>query len=202
MPSRLHALVLALAVSLPMPAASRAQRQDPADLKEIEAYRLTEPALKKVIAVNRSMVQEILKDPKARQAITLRQELERLEEKDDPTPADETRMDDIRKRLEQLDAAVDPLGGDASSLAEMEAQMAKYPPMAAALAREGMTPREYATFWLAFMQAAFVHGFQKSGLLKELPPGVSPENVQFIADHGAEIDAMQKELEALGTPPR
>jgi hypothetical protein len=35
-------------------------------------------------------------------------------------------------------------------------------------------------------------------MLKKLPADVNPENVQFIADHEAEIEAMQKEFEALG----
>jgi hypothetical protein len=61
-----------------------------------------------------------------------------------------------------------------------------------------MAPREYAKFWLAFIQAAFAHGFKKSGMLKELPPDVNPENVRFIDEHAAEIEAMQKEFQALG----
>jgi hypothetical protein len=82
----------------------------------------------------------------------------------------------------------------------MEARMRKYPPLVQALQREGIAPREYAKFWLAFIQAMFAQGFQKSGLIKELPKDINADNVKFVADHAAEIEAMQKELEALGKP--
>jgi hypothetical protein len=39
-----------------------------------------------------------------------------------------------------------------------------------------------------------VAGFKKAGTLKDVPPGVSPENVQFVLDHEAEIQQVQKEM--------
>lgn len=186
------ALVLGLVA--PAPALQTA-----AETKEIEAYRLTPGALQKVIAVNRAVVQALMADPSMRQALKLRQEIEALQGKDELTEADEKRLEELEGRLEQLDdQMMNPLGGEARSLGEMEARIRTYPPLVQALEREGMSPREYATFWLVFVQAAFAHGFQKAGMLKELPAGVSPENVRFIGEHEAEIQAMQKEFEALG----
>lgn len=203
MSARLLHIVLLLCTCLVLPGSPRdAAAQSQNDTKEIEAYRLTLPALRKVVAVNRVVVQEMLKDPAAKEAMTLRQEYEALQEKDDLTPADEKRIEELERRLESLDDdMVNPLGGEAKSLSEMEARIRKYPPLVQALQREGMTPREYATFWLAFVQAAFAHGFQKSGMLKELPAGVNADNVKFVAEHAAEIEALQKEFEALGRQP-
>lgn len=199
MPLPFHRFVVLLACAVLPALAHAGPPQSNSDMKEIEAYRLTTGALKKVVNVNRTVMKEIMNDPKLQQSMAIRKELEALQEKDELTEADEKRIEALEKRLEGLEGeAVNPLGGDAQSLSEMEAGIRKYPAMVAALEREGMAPREYATFWLAFMQAAFAHGFQKSGMLKELPPGVSPENVKFIGDHTAEIEAMQKELEAIG----
>jgi hypothetical protein len=170
-----------------------------ADTKEITAYKLTMEGLKKVINVNRAMVQQMMQDPKVREAMKIEAELDALEKKDEPTEADEKRMEQLRARQEQLEAEEDnPLGGDTKTLSEMEARIRKFPPMQQALQREGMSPRDYAKFWIAFMQAGFAHGMQKSGMLKQLPADVNAENVKFVAEHEAEIEAMTKALEALG----
>ena len=176
-----------------------AQTPADADTKEIAAYTLSLEGLKKVINVNRSMFQQMMQDPKVREAMKVDAELEALSKKDELTEADEKRVEELEARKEQLENDADnPLGGDAKSLGEMEARIRKYPPMQQALQREGMAPREYAKFWLAFIQASFAHGMQKSGMLKQLPADVNAANVKFIADHEAEITAMMKELEGLG----
>lgn len=181
------------------PVASAGQQPGDADSKEVAAYRLTLPNLKKVINVNRTILQALLQDPKVQEGLRIDAELEALEKKDAPTEADEKRIAELEARKEALEEATDnPLGGDVKSLDEMEARIKNYPPMAQALEREAMSPREYATFWLAFLQASFTQGFQKSGMLKQLPAGVNADNVRFVAEHEAEIRAMQKEFDAFG----
>jgi hypothetical protein len=176
-----------------------AQKADDPDMKEISSYRLTMATLEKVAAVNRAMAQQMMQDPKVREAMKIDAELKALSDKDEPTEADQKRIEELEARKEQLEDAMDnPLGGESRTLAEMEARIRQYPPMMQALQRERMAPREYATFWLAFVQAAFAQGFQKAGMLKELPAGVNADNVRFVAEHEAEIQAMQKELEQLG----
>ena len=173
--------------------------QADADAVEIAAYRLTQPNLQKVINVNRAVVQALVKDPKVQEGLKIDAELETLSNKQQPTDADDKRTAELEARRAQLEEAMDnPLGGNAQTLTEMEARIKQYQPMADALQREGMAAREYAKFWVTFLQAAFAHGFQKSGMLKQLPPDVNPENVKFIAEHEAEITAMQRELEQLG----
>jgi septal ring factor EnvC (AmiA/AmiB activator) len=169
------------------------------DTKEIAAYKLTTTALAKVVNVNRALIQQLMQDPGVKEAAKIGTEIEALEKKDTLTEAEEKQLQALRARQEQLEDSNDnPLGGDASTLTEMDARIKKYPPLMQALEKEAMTPREYATFWLAFVQAAFVQGFKKSGMLKELPPDVNPENVKFMEEHATEIEAMQKEFEALG----
>lgn len=196
---RLAALAVSCTFCLPVGQAYAAQKTADPDMKAIASYRLTMEALKKVAAVNRALVQQMMQDPKVVEARKIEAELEALSKKEEPTEADQKRMEELEAKQSALEESMDnPLGGESRTLADMEARIRKYPPMMQALNREGMTPREYATFWLAFIQAAFAHGFQKGGMLKELPPEVNAENVKFVAEHEAEIQAMQKELEALG----
>ena len=181
-----------------VPVAFAAGAQD-ADTAEIAAYRLTMDGFKKVITVTKAMMEQMAQDPKFKEAKQIEAELEALGKKDEPTEADEKRMEALAERQQALEEAVDnPLGGDAKSLSEMEARITRHPALMQALQRESMPPREYAKFWLAYIQAAFAHGFQKSGLVKELPKDVNTENVKFIADHESELQAIQKEFEALG----
>ncbi|MGH9310488.1 MAG: hypothetical protein ACRD1U_14010 [Vicinamibacterales bacterium] len=175
------------------------QKVEDADAKEIAAYRLTTAALTKVVNVNRAMVIQMQQDPKLQEALKIGKAIDALEAKDELTEAEQKQLDALRERQDQLeDSADNPLGGDTKSLSEMEARIQKYPPLMQALQKEGMSPRDYAKFWLAFIQAAFVQGFKKSGMLKEIPAEVNPENVKFIEEHAAEIEAMQKEFAALG----
>jgi hypothetical protein len=179
-----------------------AQPAGDADSKEIAAYTLTLEALKKVVNVNRTMMQQMMQDPKVRESLKVDAELAALSKKEELTAADEKRIEELEARKEQLENDADnPLGGDAKSLAEMEARIRKFPPMQQALQREGMTPREYAKFWLSFIQASFAHGMQKSGMLKQLPADVNAANVKFVAEHEAEIQAMMKELQPAGKLP-
>jgi hypothetical protein len=174
------------------------QDVDP-DAKEIAAYRLTAPALAKVVNVNRALLAGMRNDPKFRETLDVEKEIGALENKQSLTEAEEERLGALRERREELEDSVDnPLGGDTKTLGEMEARIREYPPLMQALQKEGMSPRDYAKFWLAFVQAAFVQGFKKSGMLKEIPAEVNPENVKFVEDHAAEIEAMQQEFAALG----
>jgi hypothetical protein len=180
-------------------AAAVADQNPDADSREIAAYRLTLPNLKKVMNVNRSVFKAMMQDPKVQETLKIDAEIDAISKKADLTEADDKRLAELEARKEVLEEALDhPLGGETRSLDEMEARIKRYAPMQQALQAEGMAPREYAKFWMAFLQAAFAHGFQKSGMLKQLPADVNPENVKFIAEHEAEITAMQKEFEQFG----
>jgi hypothetical protein len=49
---------------------------------------------------------------------------------------------------------------------------------------------------MALLQAALVEGMsQGKADLKNLPPGINPDNILFVREHKAELEAMQKMLE-------
>ena len=96
-----------------------------------------------------------------------------------------------------------PNMNNAQSLDDMERGIAAFTPMARALKREGLTPREYAKFMLSMLQAGMIYGFSQGKVdYAKLPAGVNPENVKFIAAHKAELDAMQQEFAAMGKRKR
>ena len=68
------------------------------------------------------------------------------------------------------------------------------------LAKAGMAPRDYAKFGLAFFQAAMVHSM-RSGMMGEVPKQmqarVNMANVEFVAAHQEQIDALIAEFKAL-----
>lgn len=194
--------------------------QSKADEKELAAYTLTLPTLKKVVAAMRAMSQEMMNDPKYQQLMkfdeqieALEKELEPLQAKDEPTEADEAKMEGLleqlekaRERQEQAEEAMStdsPDMSDAQTLDDMERSLAKIGPMARALKREGLSPREFAKFTMAMLQAGMIHGFSQGKVdYAKLPAGVNPENVKFITAHKAELDAMQREFAAMGKRPR
>jgi hypothetical protein len=189
------ALVLALSASIAF--AQKGKGTHP-DEKEIAAYRLTMDGVNKAVAATRAMVAELKKDPKFQEMMKLDAEIKALQDKDELTDAEQEKLEQLEASKEQMESALDGLSfGNATTLTEMEGRIKQFPPLAAALRSAGMTPREYATFTLAMLQASLVVGFKKSGMLKELPPGVSAENVKFVEAHEAELMAIQKALQDL-----
>ena len=194
---------------------AHAQGVATADDKELAAYTLTMPTLKKVVAAMRAMVEEMAQDPRYQRMMKLEdeidaveKELEKLQSKDELTKAEEARIETLDAQLEKLNAekeqqeekleAENPMRNP-ETLSDMERGIRAFPPMARALAREGLSPREYSKFMLAMMQAGMVYGFSQGKVdYAKLPAGVNPANVKFVAEHKAELDAMQKEFEALG----
>jgi len=192
-----------------------------ADEKELAAYKITMPALTKVVAAMRAVSEEAMKDPKYQavakvdgQIAGIEAEVEKLEKKDELTKADETRLESLNGQLEKLreekdrldaaaDASEDKSMSNAKSLSEMEQAINKTPMFARALAGQGLSAREFSKFMLAMLQAGMVYGFSQGKVdYTKLPPGVNADNVRFVAEHQAELQAMQKEFEAMGKAKR
>jgi hypothetical protein len=173
--------------------ARRNPANDP-DMAELAAYRLNMATLQKVTAAMQNFQKALENDPKYKSYMAAEQELKALKRKDDPTEADERRMEALEQQLEKTSHEMD--GGDATTLADMERAIAKMPYMPDALARAGLTPREYAKFTLSMLQAGMVAGMQKAGMTKEMPPGVPAENVRFMIDHEREIAALTAMMQA------
>ena len=192
--TRIFAFVLPLFVCgvSAVPAIAQTKPQT-ADDKELASYRLTMDGVNKMVRVNQAMAEELKKDPKYQESVKTEADIKALEAKDDLTPAEQKKLDDLRAREEQLEdqSPASGLLNDAKNLDEMAAKIKAFPPMANALAKEGVAPREYALFTMAILQAGMTAGLQKSGMLKQMPPGVNAENVKFVLDHEAELKKLQ-----------
>jgi hypothetical protein len=167
-----------------------------ADEKELAAYRLTKEGLDRYAAVMKTLLVEMKTDPRFAEIAKIQAEIDRLHDKDELTAADEKRLEELEAKLEQLDTATALSLGD-GSLSELEAQIRKNPTMTAALKTGGMAPREFAKFSIVLFQASMAVGMQRAGLLKELPKEIAAENVRFVEQHEKELEALQRQLEAL-----
>lgn len=171
-----------------------------ADEKAIAAYRLTLPTVKKAMAVTESFMAELAKDPKVQEIQKVKAQIKALDEKEELTEAQQTELEKLREREEALEQEMDRSQeskgfNNAQTLADMEAAMKKEPAAMRALAREGLTPREYALCMMTLLQASLAEGFSQGKLdLAKLPPGINPENVKFVREHKAELEAMQAAL--------
>ena len=193
-PIGIAALLLMTGVS---PAAAQATQMD-ADSKEIQSYRLTMVGLKKMGVAMRSIFEEMKRDPRVQEISRLEADIKALEDKEEPTEADDARLETLRAKHEQLE---DSLGGGMSfgnekTLSGMEAKIKQSPVMMRGLQAANLSPREYAKLSMSMLTSAMYAGMKKSGMLKELPKEANPENVQFILDNEAELAAMQKEWAA------
>jgi hypothetical protein len=189
------AVVILVSVLGSAPAAAQPRRppQNDPDLAELAAYRLTTSTLQKIAVAMQTFAQALEADPKYNGYMAAEKELKALEAKTDPSPADEERMEALGRQLEQMSNEID--SGDARTLAEMEQKIATMPHMAGSLAKAGLTPREYAKFTLAMIQAGFLAEMKKAGQLREVPPGASLDNIQFVIDHEKEIAALTAQMQ-------
>jgi hypothetical protein len=190
-----------LTLSLPLDMASQAAAtRAAADLNELSTYTLSMDALNKVDRAMRSFAVEMKKDPKVQEAMKLEADIKALEKKfqeTEPTDAEQKRLEEMEAKLEALKDNESLNMGDANTISEMAAKIQKFPPMVSALQREGLTARDYAKFMMAMLQAGLAAGFQKAGMLKELPEGTNPANVKWIIEHEAELAKMQQTWAAL-----
>jgi hypothetical protein len=185
----------ALAIALSVSPSQAPKLVADADLRELSTYTLTMDTVNKVARVNVALLELAKQDPRYAEEAKLKQEMETLRKKDEPTEADEKRMEVIAARLEVLDEQENknnPMNlNDAKNLDQMAAQIQAFPPMASALRKEGLTAREYSKFLLAILQSGFAAGLQKAGLLKETPEGVNPANIKFVIEHEEELKKLQ-----------
>ena len=194
--SRLFAPSFAI-LTLALTASTDAIAQSP-DEKALAAYRLDMATVRKVAAATQAFAAEQAKDPKVQELTKLRAEIKALEDKDELTDAESEKLDKLREREEALEEAMDrgdgsPDSNNNQTLADMEASIKKMPQAVAILAREGLTPREYTLCTMALLQAAMVEGFsQGKADLTKLPAGVNPDNVRFVRENKAELEALQK----------
>ena len=209
------ALVLASSVAVDAQRGNAPSTLSPkqvAEAAEYKAYRLSMPVLTRVDAATRSFTTTIKNDPAYRALLDASREYDALENNPSRTPADEARMEQLKKRLD-----ASPFGstsGDNQSLDEVEAEIAKMPPMANALKANGVTPREYAKFIGVLVQAYVVAASQALGAQANTPDAqlgaalagglfgtnLAPENVKFVMANQAAVDRFMQTMQELSEP--
>jgi hypothetical protein len=91
--------------------------------------------------------------------------------------------------------------GDIQAVAlGLEARLGNDPALAKALVAAKLTPRDYAKFALVLIAARMAHGFVSAGVLRGVPPGVTADNVAFVAAHQAQISTLLDLLGVDGMP--
>jgi hypothetical protein len=182
-------LLVAAASSLIAPALASAQTPvAAADLREVQAYRLSMPKLKQLEQAYTDLAEA---DPRAQAKSRARKELVALQEKEQPTEADEARIAKLEAELEELEESEDAFSLEGTrTIEEMVRRIESHPRFASAVKRAGLAPRELVTMQLSLLQTMFAYGFLKAGTIKELPKDVSAENVKFVEQHEAEIQAL------------
>ena len=203
----IRVVMLAASMIVSLIAAPHAQSSgfSAADSKELASYRLTMETTKKVDALMRSVMQEMASDPKVQALQKTKAEIEALSKKEELTDPESERLEKLETLAEQQEDALDQATGamnlnTAQNLNEMEAAIKANPRLMGALGKAGLTARDYSKYMVASLMAGMVAGFQKSGVLKDLPKElkeVNPENVKFILEHEAELAAMRREMEKL-----
>jgi len=181
-------LVLATLLLSFAPAAAAAQANTAdADVREVQAYRLTMPKLKQLNQAMADLRRQQEADPAYQQLLKKKKELAALSGKEEPTAADQDRMVLLESEIEEAEQAEEEPEDKDQSLSTMAERMAADPRVAGALKRAGLAPREAATMQMAFLQVAFAVGFFESGTIKEIPKDVNPDNVKFYQANKAEI---------------
>jgi hypothetical protein len=194
--------VVALAGSVPAFAQKLPGANDP-DAREIAAYELTLPGLNKVLQATKNLAEAAKNDPRFKKQAALKAEIKKLEEKEEPTEADEARLEKMQAELENMTDSLFPKS-DTQTLSQMAAAMDKEPAFAKAIASAGLTSREYAKFLFAYMSSGMVAGMMEQGVIKEVPKelagSMNPANIKFHQAHKAELQAFQKAMESLEQP--
>jgi hypothetical protein len=184
---------------VPVAVGAQGMTQNDADAKEVASYRLTMEAVNKMALAMRAAADEAKKDPRYQELGRVKSELDTLRKKDEPSEAEQARIEELSTKEEQLEKQIEGPGlfNDANTLDEMEKAVRKEPLLSGALAKAGMPPREFAKFTVAMIGASFAAGMQKAGILKELPKEVNADNVKFILEHEAELQKLQQEMKGL-----
>ena len=134
--------------------AAAAPTQADSDLQEVQNHRLSMDGIRKLTAVYRAVAAAEAKDPRRQQIAKKKAELKALENKEEPTAAEQERMEALADEIARLEEGADSdvnLNG-ATTLSEMARRLDAVPAFAAAVRGAGMTTREFATAQLSLLQ--------------------------------------------------
>lgn len=98
----------------------------------------------------------------------------------------------------EIDGMENPTADREDVIAAMAEAFEGRPNLRGAIVRAGMTPREYALFTMALLQATLGVSIveRDPAAIDHLPVTVPKENVRFVQAHRAALDALQAELQA------
>lgn len=188
---------LLLAIVLAAPAAAQTLS---ADEKELASYTVTLPTVRKVAAAVRAFNEAAAQDPKVKELTKVKEEIKTLESKEERSEAEDERLEKLQARAEALEEEIDRVTGpgNANTIDEMVARINSMPQATAALAKAGLSAREFAKCTLALVQAAMIKSFSQGKVdPSKLPPGINPANIKFVEEHQQELAELQKEMQAL-----
>jgi hypothetical protein len=92
------------------------------------------------------------------------------------------------------------LGDVRAVAAGLQARLQNDPALAGALAAAKITEREYTTFAIALIAARLAQGFVAAGVLRNVPPGPTSDNVAFVTDHEVAVSSVLTDLGVNGLP--
>lgn len=172
--------------------AQPASAQSAQDARELQAYVLTMDVVKKVAKANKAALAAKAKDPAQQRLAKKKAELAVLEAKEEPTDADQERMyvlaDEI-SRFEDEDEQ-DEERNDAVSVTALARNLDASPELAAAVRSAGLSTHEYATASVALMQASITHALLKEKMLKQAPPDIPKQHLEFVRSNEKELAAL------------
>jgi hypothetical protein len=97
---------------------------------------------------------------------------------------------------EQADPSLDSaMNASEEDGAQYAARLEATPALRDAIAKAGMTTRDYAMTSESLIAAMMTQGAIEAGQLKDIPDGIDPQTVEFVREHKAELDAKFKALQ-------
>ena len=120
MMKRSVAAIAVIAAFVVAPVNAQSTRGGDADMKEIESYKLTLPVLQKMVAASKALVGLAQQDPKFRVYFAAQKELAALQKKEDPTAAEQKRIDVLQQQIDAFEQSQDTKDGDAQTLSNIE----------------------------------------------------------------------------------
>lgn len=99
----------------------------------------------------------------------------------------------VRAQMKQLEDD----GDDEPSIGDLAARLDRVTPVRAAIAKSGMSTRDYVTFQFSLLQASVAVAVMDMQPGTKLPEGTPQANVDFVRQHKARLDALTAEVKKM-----
>jgi len=167
-------------VGLLLVPAARAQQGAPdADTREVLAYRFTLDKVRRLDRAIENLSRLVASDAALRNAIAESERKRQAAEEQAEEEETKKSISDTVREIERI-----------------------HPKIAVTLQAAGTSTRELIVAAFAWLQAGFALEMKKSGMLKEIPPDVSKENVAFLEANAKEMQALAERWKKLSAELR